>query len=509
LAVLAEEAFERHGNYPSLFFEGTWFRSGELFERSRRLGAGLVELGISPGDRVIVLMWNGPDVGIAYIALWRSGAVVTPVIFLTTPAELHRILKDSGARAVLTSGEFLPSVAAAAAGVDSVRWVVVAEPEPPVSEAGEGAGIRAVPLRELEAAAPGRIVPRGNDDLAAVLYTGGTTGRAKGVMLTHENLWLCARSSNEATFTEGVRRAIVPLPLSHAFGLITTIVAMHNAEPPEGVLMRWFEPLTWLRLVQEHRVQRGAVVPTMIQALLDSRLEDFDLSSLRYINVGAAPLAVDAVRRFERRVPTVEICEGYGCTEAGGVISVNPVGARRLGSVGTPIPGCEVRIADEEDRDVPAGGAGEVCCRSSGVMPGYWNGPEASAEALRGGWLRTGDIGRMDDDGYLWIIDRKKDLIIRGGFNVFPRDVEDVLLEHPAVSAAGVVGMSDHRLGEEVVAFVSLRPGSDPLPSGADLVEFCKGRLAANRYPREVRIVPAVPLSPLGKVDRRALRELL
>jgi long-chain acyl-CoA synthetase len=242
----------------------------------------------------------------------------------------------------------------------------------------------------------------------------------------------------------------------------------------------------------------------MIQMLLAQPLEDADLSSLRYVNCGAAPLAAETREQWERRVPGSQILEGYGCTESGAVISVNPPGASRPGSVGPPIPGYQVSIRDDNDVGVPAGTDGEICVRADGVMAGYWNSPAETAATLRGGWLHTGDIGRLDADGYLYVLDRKKDLILRGGFNVFPRDVEDVLLEHPAVAMAGVVGRPDERLGEEIVAFVSLLPGRQATP--AEIVEFARGRLAAHRYPREVNILDSVPLTSVGKLDRKALR---
>jgi long-chain acyl-CoA synthetase len=497
LAVLAERSAQRFGDRSRIFFEGRWHPTSDMFERTRRLGAGFVELGIAPGDRVAVMMANCPEVGLVYQALWRAGAAITPLIFLLPAEEVRRILEDSEATAIVTTPEFLPTVRAAAEGVATCKWIVSLGPEEP--------GV--VPLGSLEEAAPGGIVPRDDADLAALMYTGGTTGRAKGVMLAHENLWFCAKASHDAAWVPGLTRTIVPLPLSHAFGLIVTVVALHAEEPGEAVLMRWFDPAEWLRLVQEHRVQRGAVVPSMIQILLSQPLEDYDLSSLRYLSCGAAPLPLEVAAEFERRVPSCEILEGYGCTESGAVISTNRPGARRLGSVGTPIPGYEVRIVDDEDRDVPTGEPGEVICRSPGVMQGYWKAPEVTAETLRGGWLHTGDIGRLDEDGYLWIVDRKKDLIIRGGFNVFPRDVEDCLLEHPAVAMAGVVGRPDPKLGEEVVAFVALAPGAEATPE--ELIAFAKQRIGGYKYPREVRIVPAIPLTPVGKVDRKALRAML
>jgi len=261
-----------------------------------------------------------------------------------------------------------------------------------------------------------------------------------------------------------------------------------------------------LGLLQEHGVQITAVVPSMLQLLLAQPLEDYDLSSLRYLACGAAPLAAEVVAELERRLPHVELREGYGLTETSALVSTNPPGRSRVGSVGLPAPGVELRIVDDDEHELAAGEVGEICCRSPFLMQGYWRAPELTDEATRGGWFHTGDLGYVDEDGYLYVVDRKKDLIIRGGFNVFPRDVEDALLEHPAVALAGVVGRPDERHGEEVVAFVSLRNGSEV--TGEELVAFAKERIGGYKYPREVRVVPDVPLTPVGKVDRKALREL-
>jgi long-chain acyl-CoA synthetase len=245
----------------------------------------------------------------------------------------------------------------------------------------------------------------------------------------------------------------------------------------------------------------------MLQLLLAQPLEDYDLSSLRYLACGAAPLPREVVAELARRLPDVEIREGYGLTETSALVSTNPPGRIRLGSVGLPVPGVELSILADDDGELPAGEVGEICCRSPLVMQGYWGAPELTAEAMRGGWFHTGDLGYVDEDGYLYVVDRKKDLIIRGGFNVFPRDVEDALLEHPAVALAAVVGRPDERHGEEVVAFVALRNGSET--TADELVAFAKERIGGYKYPREVRIVPDVPLTPVGKVDRKALRELV
>jgi long-chain acyl-CoA synthetase len=504
LARLGQESFERHGDYESLWFDGGWHRSADLFERGRRLAGGLEGLGIRPGDRVAVMLPNCPEVGVSYGALWRAGAAITPVIFLLPPPELRYVLEHSGATAVITAPELLGVVLVAAEGLESLRWVISTGAAPP-GDGGAGGAHRVVPMASLESSELIEIVPRDDHDLAALLYTGGTTGRAKGVMLSHENLWRCGKASQQASKIGSVNRHIVPLPLSHAFGLIVTIIGMHSEEPNVSVLQSWFDPSAFLELVEAHRVQSGVVVPSMLQLLLTQPLEDHDLSSLRHLVCGAAPMPPEAAREIERRVPGLEVREGYGCTESGAVISSTPPGRRKLGSVGLPLPGYEVRILDEQDREVPLGERGEICVRAPGVMLGYWRSPEVTAATLRGGWLHTGDIGRLDEDGYLWVVDRKKDLIIRGGFNVFPRDVEEALVEHPAVAMAGVVGRADPVHGEEVVAFVSLRPGARA--AGEELVGFARSRLAAYKYPREVHVLDDLPLTPVGKVDRKALRQ--
>ena len=480
-----------------MFFEGRWYRAAELWDRARRISRGLRELGIAPGDRVVVMMSNSPDVGVLYSAAWRAGAVITPVIFLVSDAELRHILADSEAAAVVTTPEFLARVQAAAASAPGVRAVVCTERE-------EGA----IALDDLAQATPGGIVPRADSDLAALMYTGGTTGRAKGVMMTHANLWWSGRSAYDAGRVEGIARSLVPLPLSHAYGLLVTVIGLHSEEPDQrSVIMRWFDASGWLDLAQEHRVQISSLVPSMIQLLLAEPLEDYDLSQLRFVTSGAAPLAREVLEEFERRVPSVMVREGYGLTESSALISSSQPGARRVGAAGKPVPGTEVRIVGDDGSDLPPGEVGEICVRSPMVMAGYWKAPDLTAETVVDGWLHTGDLGRLDADGFLHLVDRKKDLVIRGGFNVYPRDVEDVLLEHPAVAQAAVVGRPDPRLGEEVVAVVALRAGRSAEPG--DLVEFARERLGAYKYPREVRIVDAVPLTAVGKVDRKEVRRQL
>jgi long-chain acyl-CoA synthetase len=500
LAVLAQAAFERLGDFEFLIFEGQRFRTGDMFGRTCRVCAGLARLGIAPGDRVVVLMENCPEVGIAYTAIWRAGAVVTPVVFRVGAAELAHILADSGAVAVITTPGLTATVAEAAARATALRHVIVVGGPPGMLPEH----VSAVDFASLEAHGTADITARAEDDLAALMYTGGTTGRSKGVMLSHANLYSCSESAFTAAHTPEITRGILSLPLSHAYGMIITVAGFHAVEPGFGVLQRWFDPAGWLRLAQQHRVQAASLVPTMIQMLLAQPLEDADLSALQYVGCGAAPLAPQTRQQWESRVPSSRILEAYGCTESGAVISSNPPDRNRPGSVGLPIPGYRVQIRDDDGHALGPGAVGEICVRSDGVMIGYWGAPEETAQTLRGGWLHTGDIGHLDADGYLYITDRKKDLIIRGGLNIYPRDVEDALLEHPAVATAGVVGRPDPCLGEEIVAFVTLKPSQDAYP--AELMAFARARMAEHKYPREIRIADALPLTTVGKLDRKALR---
>jgi long-chain acyl-CoA synthetase len=324
-------------------------------------------------------------------------------------------------------------------------------------------------------------------------------------MLSHENLWVTGKLGHDSGRIPGVTRGLTALPLSHSYGLLVTVVGFHAVEPSPSVLMRWFNAEAWLELAAAHRVQVAAVVPSMIRLLLSEPVEDYDLSELRYVVSGAAPLAPELAQELQARVPGVAVREGYGLTETSALVSTNRPDRIRLGSVGEPVAGCDVRIVDGEGNELPRGEVGEICVRSRTVMLGYWRAPETTEEAIRDGWFHTGDLGYLDENGYLYVVDRLKDLIIRGGFNVYPRDVEEALLEHEAVEAAAVVGRPDPRHGEEVVAFVSLLREVDP----AELVTWAKERLGGYKYPREVHVVPQVPLTPVGKIDRKALRATL
>jgi long-chain acyl-CoA synthetase len=497
LQRLAEATWQRVGAQSTLIFEGETYDSAVLAARTRRFSQGLRTAGLTPGERVIVCMSNCVEVGITYNGIWRAGGVTTPVLFLLSDAELRHVISDSEAAYIVTTPEFLPKVQSAAAGVPTLRSIVLAG----------GAAEGTLSFAELEAAPEGEIVDADPSSMAALLYTGGTTGRSKGVMLSHNAMSTSAWAATTVGFDPEVTTSLLPLPLSHAYGLLVSTLSLHAPEPSTAILMRWFDPTGWLTLAAQHRVQVGAVVPSMLQMLLAQPLEDYDLSALRRIACGAAPLLHETRDEVSRRLPGVELGEGYGCTETAALVATSPLGGVRPGSVGKPAPLVEVRIETADGRDGEPGEEGEICVRGPNLMTGYWHSPEETGFAMRGGWLHTGDIGRLDDDGYLYVVDRIKDLIIRGGINVYPRDIEDEMLTHPDVVAAAAVGKPDPMYGEEVVAFVQLRPGATVTED--ELVEFARDHISKAKYPRDVRIVDAIPLTSVLKTDRKALRALV
>lgn len=493
LGMLAETSLAQLGDHRALEFEGTWHTAQQLHALACRLAGGLVAAGVKPGERVVVCMTNSPEVLVSYAALWRCGAVPTPVISAVTSVELQHMLLDSGARWAICSASSLPMVSEAAYGT-GVRVVLAAE------ALAAGADLL---LGDLLGQA-GPVVDRADEDMAALLYTGGTTGRAKGVVLTHGGLERIAASRAAVIARSGARDLLLALPLSHVYGLLNLVTRQQMPEPGFVSLQARFAAREWLQLAGALRPASAALVPSMLQLLLREDLESSDLSALTYVTTGGAPLPVPVREEFERRVPGVRVCDGYGCTEVTSTATMNPFDAPRSGSVGLPVPDVEVRVVDDLGATLPPGRDGEVCVRSPGIMAGYWNSPQATAEVLHEGWLHTGDVGHADDDGYLYVVDRLKDLIIRGGFNVYPRDVEDALLAHPAVTAAAVVGRPDELYGEEVVAYVSLQ--ADVTVLEQELIDWTAARLGRHKRPRELYVLDAVPLTSVGKTDRKALR---
>jgi long-chain acyl-CoA synthetase len=490
LARLAEDNVQRYGEYVSLVFDGFEWTNVAQQRAASRFAHALRRLGVEPGDRVLVLLPNCPEVLQAYAGILKAGAVIVPVVFLLGPAEVRHILADSEARVVVTAPEFVDKLDG---------W-----PGPVVLVGG---GPRGPAWSDLLAAESDTFatVEREDRDLAVILYTSGTTGRPKGVALSHDNLASNARAAAALYELDRTRWGLMVLPLSHSYGL--TVMNAGNILGTCGVLLRWFQPQAVLETIQRYRVESMSAVPTMLLYLLHyPDAGRFDTSSMRVWGSGAAPLPVEIVEPFEKKFGG-RIQEGYGLTEASPVVSAHRLsGVRKLGSVGQPIPGVEVAILDDDDRPRPPGEVGEVGVRGPNVMLGYYGLPQETARTLRNGWLHTGDMGRLDADGFLYIVERKKDLIIRGGFNIYPREVEEVLYAHPAVAEAAVVGIREALLGEDVLAFVVLKAGATAEASA--LIAFCQERLAKYKCPKQVRFLDAMPKTPIGKILRKELREL-
>jgi long-chain acyl-CoA synthetase len=339
-----------------------------------------------------------------------------------------------------------------------------------------------------------------------IIYTSGTTGKPKGAELTHFQLYMNCTVGGELFGFRGDDIGVAVLPMFHVFGLSSVLnVVVRFAG--SLVLIPRFEPDAVLDAIARYRCTIFSGVPTMYYALLQADLAGRDLSSLRVGVSGGAAIPGEVIRAFEEKFPGVVILEGYGLSETASTTTFNiSAEQRRVLSIGRSIWGVEVRVVDEQDKPLPSGpeNIGEIVIRGHNVMKGYYRNPAATAEAFRGGWFHTGDLAYADEDGYLFIVDRKKDLLIRGGYNVYPREIEEVLFAHPAVAEAAVIGKPDPRLGEEVVAFVALKPGAEADPD--DIIAYCRERLAAYKYPREVRIVADLPKGPTGKILKRELR---
>jgi len=461
----------------------------ELDERSARLAALLRERGMEQGDRVGVMLPNVLEFPIAYYGVLRAGGVVVPMNVLLKRREIAFYLQDSGARTLLAWHGFAAEAhdGAADAGVELI------EVEP-------GSFAELLSEREpLDA-----LAETDEEDTAVILYTSGTTGKPKGAELTHFNL---SRNSDIASRTtcEIQRGDVVlgALPLFHSFGQTVSMNASLRVGATLTLLPK-FDPSDALAIMQRDRVTHFYGVPTMYGALLHHpERESYDTSTLRTCITGGASMPVEVLRGFEEAFGC-EVLEGYGLSETSPVASSNHPGRpRKPGSIGTPLEEVEMKVVDESDREVPQGEVGEIVIRGHNVMKGYWQRPEATEEAMRGGWFHSGDMARVDEDGYFFIVDRKKDMIIRGGYNVYPREVEEVLYEHPKIREAAVVGVPDREWGEEIGAAVVLHEGEEMAPE--EVSAYVKERIAAYKYPRVVWFLDDLPKGPTGKILKREL----
>jgi long-chain acyl-CoA synthetase len=462
-----------------------------------RVCASLLALGLEPGDKVAVQLPNVVEFVLAYFGCMKAGLVMVPLNPLLTAREVGYHLQDSDARLIVTLDLFAEGALNAARSVGVPAYVV-----------GQNVPAEAHRFAELLEAEGDRdhLHPCAPDDTAVLLYTSGTTGQPKGAELTHFQLFMnCTVAGEIFGFREG-DVAIGILPLFHVFGL-SSVLNMTVRFGGTLVLTPRFDPVETVDLIERHRVTVVSGVPTMFMALLQTDTTGRDLSSLRSVVSGGASIPGEVVRAFEDKFKGVLILEGYGLSETASTSTFNfSAEERKVLSVGKPIWGVELKLVDHEGKALPAGpeNVGEILIRGHNVMKGYYKRPEATAAALQNGWLHTGDLGYRDEEGYLFIVDRLKDLVIRGGYNVYPREVEEVLYAHPAVAEAAVVGRADDRLGEEVVAYVSLKPGASA--TSEELKEYCRENLAAYKYPREIHVLEQLPKGPTGKILKTSLR---
>jgi long-chain acyl-CoA synthetase len=489
LAETITGSAERHPDRPALRLGDTDVTYAELDRDSARLATLLRGNGVERGDRVAIMLPNVPQFPISYYGILRAGGIVVPMNVLLKKREISFFLEDSGARLLLAWHGFTEE---ARAGAEQASAELIEVEPAAFSKTLEGMEV-----------APG-LADTDESDTAVILYTSGTTGQPKGAELTHLNLSLNAEIVADTLTEVGPEDVVLgALPQFHSFGQTATL----NASLREGacvVMLPRFDPGDALEAMQRERVTVFQGVPTMYGAMLNHPgREGFDTSSLDNCMTGGAAMPVEVMRGFEEAFDC-KILEGYGLSETSPVACSNrPDRERKPGSIGVPVRGVEMQIVDEDDNPLPTGEPGEVVIRGHNIMKGYWKRPDATAEAMRGGWFHSGDIGRTDEDGYFYIVDRKKDLIIRGGYNVFPREVEEVLYEHPAVREAAVVGIPDDSLGEEVGAAVVLRDGASA--SAEDLSQHVKSELAAYKYPRQVWFLDELPKGPTGKILKREI----
>jgi len=489
LARLVTEAAERQPEHPALKLDDAVVSYAQLDGASAHVAGMVAAKGVEPGDRVGIMLPNVPYFAVAYYGILRAGGVVVPMNVLLKGREVTFYLRDPEAKVLFAWHGF--EEAARQGAEEAGAELIVVKPGEFEHLVGEAA-----PVTEL--------AERDGSDTAVILYTSGTTGTPKGAELTHDNLFKNCDVSVRTLF-EGSERDVIlgALPLFHSFGQTCGLNAAMRVGAVLSMIPR-FDAGKALEIIERDKVTIFEGVPTMYHALLNHPDRDkYDLSCLRLCVSGGAALPVEIMREFEE-VFRVKILEGYGLSETAPVASFNhPDMERKPGSIGVPIAGVEMKLVDGEDNDVPQGEVGEIAIRGHNVMKGYWRRPDATEEVMRGGWFHSGDMAQVDEDGYFFIVDRKKDMIIRGGYNVYPREIEEVLYEHPAVSEAAVIGVPDDSLGEEVGAAVVLK--ADQQASADDIRAFVKERVAAYKYPRRIWFLDELPKTATGKILKREI----
>jgi long-chain acyl-CoA synthetase len=513
LALLLEEATRQVPERTAVIFNEMKLPYAAVNAAANQVANGLAAIGIQPGDKVALSCPNLPYFPIVYYGILKAGAVVVPLNVLLKPREIAYHLQDSDAKAYFCfeGTPDLPMGEMGYAGFQETEgcehfFMMTANPAGP----SPIEGTKTLGMLMAEQPPTFDTVNTQADDTAVILYTSGTTGQPKGAELSHSNMVMNACLADKMYTPADHEVHLITLPLFHSFGQSVQMNSGFYTRSTLTLLPR-FDPEAALGIMERDNVTIFAGVPTMYWAMLHlpGAEEKFDLDKIsRNLSLcasGGAAMPVEVMRAFEEKFD-VDILEGYGLSETSPVASFNPMeGVRKPGSVGIPVWGVQIRIVDEQDNDVPTGEMGEIVIKGHNIMKGYYNRPEATAEAMRSGWFHSGDIGTMDEDGYIYIVDRVKDMIIRGGFNVYPRENEEVLLLHPAITLAAVIGVPDEKLGEEVKAFVILKEDAEPV-TPEELVAWSKENMAAYKYPRIFEIREELPMTATVKILKRELK---
>lgn len=509
LSTCLQESARKYPTRTAYIFGETELNFAQINGAANQVANGLVAKGIKPGDKVALSCFNLPYFPIIYYGILKAGAAVVPLSVLLKKDEIAYHLSDSGAKAYFCfiGTEDLPMGKMGFDGFQQANscehfFMIMPKPEMPSSIEG---------TQTLGSLMNGQsplfdTVQTGAEDTAVVIYTSGTTGKPKGAELTHSNLLQNAILSADLVTMNADDTLLIVLPLFHIFAM-TVLMNAATYRGAKSVLLPKFDAASVFSLMQEHKVSVFAGVPSMYWGLLNYKEENFDYakiaSNLKICVSGGAALPVNVLEEFEARFK-VDIIEGYGMSEGSPVVTFNQLDlGRKPGSVGKPVWGVDVKIVDAEDNEVPVGEKGELIYRGHNVMKGYLNRPDANAKTLKNGWLYSGDVAVKDEDGFFFIVDRTKEMIIRGGLNVYPREVEEVIMQHDMVSMVAVIGIPNERRGEEIRACVVLKPGQTI--SEEDLITWTKERIAAYKYPREIRFMDALPMSATGKILKKEI----
>ena len=506
LSITAAIVPDRH----AIVFDGSRITFGQLAERVNRLANALADIGVGAGDRVAVMQVNCNEYLESYFAAAKLDAICVPINFRARAEELVFMLNDSGVKTIILGQRYQDMLRTIKPELTTLEHQITLEAP------GEGFLFYD---ELLEKASTEERFPTADDkDTTIIMFTAGTTGTPKGVMLSHNSFSSYILANVESVDMESAEKNILTVPLHHIAGIQAVMAAIYGGRTL--VLQRQFDEEGWMKLVQDEKVNRAMMVPTMLKRLMDQpTFKDYDLSSLQVITYGAAPMPLEVIKKAIVEFPTTRFINAFGQTETASTITMLPPDAhdihegdpdyevkmKRLGSIGKPLPDVEVLIVNEDGKEVAIGENGEIVARGERLMKGYWNREEATKETLRGGWLYTGDLGYWDDEGYIFLSGRAKDFLKRGGEMIAPEEVEQIIMSHPAVDEAAIIGIPDVEWGERVRAIVVKKPGAEL--TAEEVIEHCRPRMAGFKRPEDVIFIDELPRNPMGKVLKRVLRE--